>query len=505
MKRDSNTRQAIAIAIIVAIGVGLASWIVSTDKPLSQNAPEGPVTRAPEAGSGSNEPDSVVVRGPHGGRLFEQDGYGVELTIFERGVEPQFRLYTYRDGRALDPRASDVSVILERLGRTPQVFDFAPQDDYLKGDAVVAEPHSFKVTIKARHDGKAYRFGYEQVEARVVMSEAQREGSQIEVLAAGPARIAAVLPLIGEIRLNADRTAHVVPQLSGIVQSVAVHAGDRVRRGQVLAVISSRDLADQRAAWLAAQQRLALARSTHEREQSLWQEKIAAKQDYLAARAALEEAEIAERTARQKLAMVDGQGGHSDLLRYELRAPIDGTVIEKHITPGEAIKDDATVFVVADLSTVWAEMTVYAKDLNTVKVGQQVTVKTAAFDAASSGPVSYVGSLVGAETRTARARVVLPNPEGVWRPGLPITAELTAGAVEVPVAVSQEAIQTVRDWTVVFGRYGEAFEARPVVLGRTDGRMVEVVEGLADGERYAARNSFLIKAELGKAAASHDH
>jgi len=505
MKRDSNSRQALAIVIVLAIGVGLATWILTTDKPLPQNVEENQGNNSSGADAGREGPQAAPSRGPHGGRLFEQDGYGIELTIFEQGVEPQFRLYTYRDGKPLDPRASDVSVILERLGRAPQRFSFAPERDYLKGDAVVEEPHSFKVILAARQGEKAYRFGYEQVEARVVMSEAQREGSQIEVLAAGPARIAEVLPLIGEIRLNADRTAHVVPMLDGIVQSVTANAGDRVQRGQVLAVITSRDLADQRAAWLAAQQRLALARSTHEREKSLWQEKISAEQDYLAARAALQEAEIAERTARQKLAALDGLGGHSELARYELRAPIDGTIVEKHITPGEAVKADATVFVIADLSTVWAEMTIYAKDLNAVKVGQAAIVKATAFESASTGTVSYVGSLVGEQTRTAMARIVLPNPDGVWRPGLPVNVELTAGEVEVPVAVSQEALQTVRDGTVVFGRYGEVFEARPVDLGRSDGRFVEVVGGLHAGEHYAAKNSFLIKAELGKAGASHDH
>ena len=107
--------------------------------------------------------------------------------------------------------------------------------------------------------------------------------------------------------------------------------------------------------------------------------------------------------------------------------------------------------------------------------------------------------------RTATARIVLPNPEGIWRPGLPVTGELVADEVAVQVAVSTEAIQTLGDSTVVFGRYGDLFEARPVVLGRSDGRLVEVVAGLNRGERYAAENSYLIKAELGKAGASHDH
>jgi cobalt-zinc-cadmium efflux system membrane fusion protein len=136
-----------------------------------------------------------------------------------------------------------------------------------------------------------------------------------------------------------------------------------------------------------------------------------------------------------------------------------------------------------------------------VKVGQQgQLLRRVAFASQSTGTVSYVGALVGEQTRTAKARVVLPNPEGVWRPGLPVNIEITAGEVEVPVAVSAEAIQTVRDWTVAFGRYGADFEARPVELGRSDGQLIEIVEGLNAGERYAAKNSFMLKADWARPA-----
>ncbi|MEW6248900.1 MAG: efflux RND transporter periplasmic adaptor subunit [Pseudomonadota bacterium] len=526
MKLKLNKKQLIAIALVLAVGVVLAGLILGTAKSRPEGEAHGGHAEAAshadaehhgsEAKDGHADDEAHTDaehhgaeagprKGPHGGKLFSQDGYGVELTIYETGVEPQFRAYTYQNGKPLDPRASEVSVTLDRLGRKPQVFAFAPEKDYLKGDAVVEEPHSFKVTIDARYDNKAYRFDYEQVEARVAMSDEQLRQNQVEVLTAGPVRIRNVLQLIGEVRFNEDRTVHVVPRLSGIVQSVAANAGDRVKKGQVLAVVSSQALADQRAELLATQKRLALARTTFEREKKLWEDKISAEQDYLQARTALQEAEIAARNAQQKLASLGSQKAGGDFTRYELRSPIDGVVVEKHIALGEAVKEDATVFVVADLSTVWAEMTVYAKDLNAVKVGQKATVKATAFDSTSSGTVFYVGSLVGEQTRTAKARIVLPNPQGVWRPGLPVNIELVAGEVEVPVAVSQEAIQSVRDWTVVFGRYGAYFEARPVELGRSDGRFVEVVEGLNAGEQYAAKNSFLIKAELGKAGASHDH
>jgi cobalt-zinc-cadmium efflux system membrane fusion protein len=140
-----------------------------------------------------------------------------------------------------------------------------------------------------------------------------------------------------------------------------------------------------------------------------------------------------------------------------------------------------------------------------VKVGQPARVKASSFDAQASGTLSYVGSLVGEQTRAANARVVLTNPQGRWRPGLPVTVELTAEEVDVPLAISVDALQTLRERTVVFGRDGDQFEARPVQLGRSDGLMVEVLSGLQPGERYAAKNSYLIKADIGKAGASHDH
>ena len=101
--------------------------------------------------------------------------------------------------------------------------------------------------------------------------------------------------------------------------------------------------------------------------------------------------------------------------------------------------------------------------------------------------------------------MVLPNPKSAWRPGLPVNIEVVSSEEEVPVAVAAEAIQTLREWSVVFGRYDDVFEARPLKLGRSDGKMVEVLKGLNAGEKYAAGNSFIIKADIGKAGASHDH
>lgn len=527
MTSGKQKKQWIAVAVVIAIGIGLGAAIVHSEprRPAADAHEHGAHEEATghddehhgaddgHAHAAAHEDDghhaaqeAGPARGPHGGKLFTEDGYGVEVSIFEQGVEPQFRLYTYRDGKPLDPAQSAVELTLTRLGRAPQVFHFEPKGDYLKGDAVVSEPHSFAVALRATHAGKTHDFAYEQVEARVTMSDAQLAEAGVKLATAGPARIASTVQLLGEVRYNGDRTVQVVPRLAGRVESVAASAGERVKKGQLLAVVSSQALADERGALLAAEERLRLARAAFEREKTLWKEGISAEQDYLQARAAFEEARIAVASARQKLAALGGavrSGG--DLTRYELRAPIDGVVTDKRISVGSVVKDDSPVFTLSDLSSVWVEATVAAQDLGAIREGQRATVRASAFAAEAEGRIAYVSALVGEETRAATARIVLPNPEGVWRPGLPVTVAAVAEEVEVPVAVAAEAIQSVRDWQVVFGRYGEALEARPLELGRSDGRFVEVRAGLAAGERYAATNSFLIKADLGKAGASHEH
>jgi cobalt-zinc-cadmium efflux system membrane fusion protein len=507
MKTTLHKKQTITIVVVLAIGALLAALII-TMKPAAQahDDEHGARADAVDHGGKPHLEAAEPAKGPHGGKLFVSNGYGVEITIFEQDVEPQFRIYTYKDGKPLDPAASKVALMLERLGRPAQTINFARENDYLKGDAVVEEPHSFKVTAVAQSGNKPYRFSYEQVEARVTMSEQQAAHNGVDVHTAGPARIKTVLKLIGQIQLNADRTVHLAPRLAGLVESVSANAGDRVRKGQLLAVISSQVLADERSALFSAQKRLELARTVFQREQTLWQEKISAEHDYLQARSAMQEADIAVQSARQKIAALGADPGSSgSLARYEIRSPINGTVTDKRIAVGEAVKDETSIFVVADMSTVWAEISVSARDLDLIQTGQNATIKASASDAAATGTVSYVSALVGEQTRAAKARVVLPNPKGSWRPGLPVNVEVVAAQVTVPVAVSVEAIQSVRDQPAVFGRYGDSFEARPIELGRRDGQSVEVLKGLNAGEKYAAKNSFLIKADLGKSGASHDH
>ncbi len=527
-----KSKQWITIAVVIAIGAFLAVLILNTVKPTitddayQHSQIEMPVSadERPKHGEAGHhhkkdhlpqtnmtaEDDhqheaqpQEIAKGPHGGKLFSQDGYELEVTIFEQNTPPEFRLYLYQDGKPLDPASSSVSILLERLGSEPQLLSFSKERDYLKGNTIVEEPHSFTIKITAKHQGKTVQFSYEQAEARVEISQEQVLHNSIEILTSGPAKIKSTLQLQGEIKLNADKSVHIVPRVGGIVESVSANAGDKVRKGQVLATISSQLVAEMRSDLLASQKRTNLARTTYAREKQLWEEKVSAEQDYLQAKHDLAEAEINTARIQQKLsaigASVNGQ------TRFEIRSPIDGVIINKQISQGQVVSEIDNLFDVADLSTVWVEMMIYAKDLKTVKSGQKVTIKATAFQQQATGTIAYIGALVGEQSRTAMARVVLNNVTSAWLPGLPVNVDLVSEEVNVPIAVSLEGIQTLRDWSVVFGRYGDYFEARPLTLGRRDDQYVEVLAGLKAGEQYAAGNSFLIKADIAKVGATHDH
>lgn len=366
--------------------------------------------------------------------------------------------------------------------------------------------HDEKHADGEHHEDESKEKHGDEEEGKVELSDAQIKAASIRIDTAGAARIQSSLQLPGEIRLNEDRTSHVVPRMAGVVESVQASLGQIVKKGQVLAVIASPVASEQRSEWQTAQRRLAVAKTTYEREKRLWEQKISAEQDYQQAGLALHEAEVAATNAQQKLSSLgltaSAPGG---LNRLELRAPFDGVVIEKHLTQGEAVKEDAAVFTVSDLSRVWAEINVPAKDLPQVRVGEKVAIQSTAFDAKATGTISFVGALIGEQTRAASARVVLTNPKGAWRPGLFVTVQITASEADVPVAVANEAIQSVDDKPVVFVKVDGGFIAQPVRLGRSDGKRTEVLEGLKAGAAYAAAGSFVVKSELGKASAEHAH
>ncbi|WP_342113372.1 efflux RND transporter periplasmic adaptor subunit [Pseudoduganella sp. OTU4001] len=339
----------------------------------------------------------------------------------------------------------------------------------------------------------------------IPFTDAQIAAADIQLRTAGAARLETFVRLPGEVKLNEDRTAHVTPRVDGIVQEVQANLGQQVRKGDLLAVVASADVSEQRSALAAAEKRAALAHSVYESEKKLWEDKVSARQDYLKAEQEWQETAIAVQNARQKLVALGAAGsGRGAFNRLEIRAPFDGMIVDKHIAVGEAVGAETKIFTVTDLRQVWAEVVVPAKDLEIVRVGTEAVLHSAASDAAVKGKVSFVSAMIGEQTRAARARVVLDNPKLAWRPGLFVDVDVVTGSAVVPVAVEKEALQVLNGAQVVFQRVKEGFRPAPVTVGRSDGKLVEITAGLRKDAQYAAAHSFTIKAEQGKGADAHE-
>jgi cobalt-zinc-cadmium efflux system membrane fusion protein len=372
------------------------------------------------------------------------------------------------------------------------------------GGAQQAEQAEHKEAQGAAEEGKDHE--QHEREGVIHFTDDQVALAGITLQTAAAAHLDTFIRMPGQIALNEDRTAHVTARAPGAVERVAATLGQNVRKGEVLVVIASAEIADQRADLAAAGKRLAYARSVYASEKTLWEEKISARQDYLKAESDLREAEIAQQGARQKLAALGGQDGGPDAgNRLQVRAPFAGTIVEKHVAQGEVVGADTRIFTVSDLSTVWADVVVPARDLDIVRVGTEAVIRSIASDTTAPGKVSFVSSLIGEASRSAKARVVLDNPKTAWRPGLFVNVDIVTGSAQVPVAVAREALQTVEGRQVVFRRVGAGFMAQPVSVGRSDGRVVEIVSGMKAGEQYAGAGSFAIKAEQAKGDAGHAH
>ena len=394
-------------------------------------------------------------------------------------------------------------------------------DDHDKDDPAHVETHD----DHDDHDKDESAHGDEdgdddahEEEGAIELTQEQIKEIGIELAIATGGNIDVYVNLSGEVAVNADTMAHIVPRVSGVVAEVKKKLGDTVKTDEVMAVIRSRNLADAKAGYLAAIERYDLAKTIFEREEKLWKEKISSEQDYLDAKKSFAEAKIQMRNVEQKLHALGftedylkklSSAQHSQLTIFEITAPFGGTVIDKHITLGEVVSNDADVFIVADLSTVWIDLHVYPKDLMKVKKGQRVIISAGQTIPDAENVISYVGPVVGTESRTALARVVLPNPAGLFRPGLFITASVAIDRVQADVIVPKDAVQTIEGRKCVFTRDEHGFEPRFVNLGQSDSDFVQIISGLTPKQQYVTKGAFELKSIIATSTldshAGHGH
>ncbi|CAM3886000.1 efflux RND transporter periplasmic adaptor subunit [Bordetella tumulicola] len=489
-----HVKYAVAIFVLFLTGSGpLYAAQDEHDHEEHESTPASPTKMAEAAG-------------PNGGTLTSVETFGVELLLSEEGGEPRLKVWGYAEGQPIAVEPGEVVAKLTRPNGEVESLTFRKEGGDLVSVQSIAEPHFFKIEADVHlSDQQVVRASLEKEEGRISLSPEQVKTAGIKVAVAGPAPLPTSAQFPGEVKFNADRTAHVVPRMAGVVESVSADLGQQVKKGQLLAVISSASLSDLRSEWLAATKRRELAAQTHARERRLWREKVSAEQDYQIARAALNEAEIAVENATQKLSAVGALPQTKDLALLEVRAPFDGMIVEKHIALGEALADNASIFTISDLSNVWAEFVIAPKDLASVRIGEDAIVSSTAFEATAQGKVSYIGSLLGQQTRTATARVTLNNPAAAWRPGLFVTVQVITDDSEVAVGVDADAVHTVDGQSIVFIEVPGGFLAQPITVGKSSNSMVEITRGLEPGVRYAVENAFTLKSELGKASADHAH
>ncbi|MFC1452554.1 efflux RND transporter periplasmic adaptor subunit [Verrucomicrobiota bacterium] len=304
---------------------------------------------------------------------------------------------------------------------------------------------------------------------------------------------------------NEDRVVHMVPRVAGIAREVHKSIGDHVEEGEILAVIDSRELADAKSEYLAASARGALAERSFAREKALRDKQVSSEQDYLEAEQALAEARIELRSAEQKLhalglsekavGSLDAEH-HEEITRYEIIAPIDGVVTEKHMALGESLEADADIFTVVDLSSVWVNLAVHTKDLGAVQEGQDVMLRIDHSGAQARGEVAMVTPFAEEATRSATARVILDNTDGRWLPGTFVTGFIGVSNEDLPVVVPRNAVQNIEGQDVVFVEHDGEFEMTPVTQGRRDRTSVEIVSGLEPDTRYVAAGAFQLKATV---------
>lgn len=353
----------------------------------------------------------------------------------------------------------------------------------------------------------------EHEESFIRWTDQQMQQMGLKVQVAGFGTLNQIISTRGKIILQPDRLAHVIPKVSGIAKDVYKNMGASVHVGEVMAILESSEMADAKAAYLAVLAKSRLAYSSFAREERLYKEKISAAQDYLNAQNQYEEALINVQLAEQKLFAFGltlreiqefAQQPNPNLRFYEVRAPLDGTVIMRHITQGEFIENNKTIYEVADLHKVWVEIGIYPRDLDRVKEGQMVEIILPVGHQTSEARLIYLSPIVTNETITATAIAELDNVQGLWRPGVFVKVDILVDTLSFPVVIPTEAIQEIGGEKVIFVVTPQGIEKRKVKLGISDREHSEVLEGLQAGERYIATQTFLIKAELGKGEVEHD-
>jgi cobalt-zinc-cadmium efflux system membrane fusion protein len=356
-------------------------------------------------------------------------------------------------------------------------------------------------------------------EERIVLPEAALKTVTLKTMTVQRRGLEHEIKATAVIKPNENRFAQVGPRISGKAVEVKAMLGDLVKPGQTLALLDSLELGEKKAAFLRARTNLGVSRRNYQREERLFRQKISSEKEYLATKGEFERNQAAYQAAREALRLLGladitidgvtwGRKGQP-LSHFPLVAPFAGTVVEKHIATGELIELSEMPYTIADLTMVWVLLDIYEKDLRYVGIGASVRVVVDAYPGETfHGKVTYVSDLLDETTRTAKARVEIPNPERRLKPGMFVTATLSVPVFGAPamIAIPEAAVHQVRGKPVAFVQDSEGvFAVRGVRLGQRAGAYVEVLEGVREGEQVVTNGGFALKSTLLREEMEEEH
>lgn len=325
----------------------------------------------------------------------------------------------------------------------------------------------------------------ESAPSSITLTAEAAKTAGIEIAEAGFRPVVRKIHAPGELMFNPKRLAHVTARTPGRIEQLLAYQGDRAKKGQALLTLYSKD-------YLSLQAELL---------QALEQTK----------RVGLEPAERMSALAlldsvRNRLRLLDVTDGEiaeiekSGVIRtvFEVRAPIAGDIIESLVTAGDFVEFGVNLFRIADLSTVWANIHIFEKDLARVGPGSEAVIRISAYPARElKGRLFQIGNIVDEKTRTVEGRIELANPDGRLKPGMFLEAELLSAVDSTALFVPGGAVLDLQGKKIVFVRTApNTFAPREVEIGRALDGYIEIVKGLKDGESVVAGGSFFLKSEL---------
>jgi cobalt-zinc-cadmium efflux system membrane fusion protein len=377
--------------------------------------------------------EEEVEKGPNNGRLLKEKDFVVELSIFETGVPPEFRVWVTKNGQAVRPEEVSLKVTLTRLGGLQDNINFRAEGDFLRGDMVVYEPHSFIVSLDTEYKNQSYHWQYDNFEGRTTIEPQVAEALEIKTSIAGPTTLKETISVYGKLVPHPDSKRNVHARFDGLIKKSYIQVGQTVKKGQKLFTIESNE----------------------------------------------------------------------SLKNYDVLAPISGVILARSGGDGEQT-NNRVLASITNTSLLMSEMAVFPSERHLVKIGAKVTMKIKGSEIPITAVVYQIDSRIQ-PNQSIIVRADVTSADLSLVAGSFLSGEIEIAEHQVQLAVKRAGLQAFRDFTVVFVKIGNEYEVRMLELGRVAGEWVEVLGGLKPGSEYVSLNSYIIKADIEKTGATHDH